>query len=126
MFHFGKYKEFIRFSIVGILATMIHYGIYLFLYKIIVTEVAYTIAYFISFLLNFYLSNVFTFKTKPSFRKGVGFGLSHGVNYLLHISLLTLFLYIGIPEAIAPIPVFLIVIPVNFLLVRFVLKSSKI
>lgn len=80
----------------------------------------------ISFILNFYLSNIFTFNTKPTVRKGIGFGISHFINYLLHIGLLSLFIWIGVPERWAPLPVFALVVPVNFLLVRFVLKSKKI
>lgn len=62
-------QEFIRFGIVGIIATIIHYGIYLALNLIIVSWIAYSIGYGISFLGNFYLSNRFTFKTKPTVKK---------------------------------------------------------
>lgn len=121
-----KYKEFIRFGLVGILATLIHYGIYLVLNIVIVSWIAYSIGYGISFLCNFYLSSVFTFKEKATFKKGIGFGISHGINYLLHIVLLSLFLKLGIKEELAPIPVFAIAIPINFILIRFVFKSGKI
>lgn len=123
---FNKYKEFFRFGIVGILATAIHYGVYLLLNLIMISWLAYSIGYGISFLCNFYLSSIFTFKEKASLKKGIGFGISHGINYLLHIVLLSLFLKLGIKEELAPIPVFAIAIPVNFLLVRFIFKSGKI
>ena len=110
---FNKRREFVRFILVGILATATHYGIYFFLCVLMLPAIAYTIGYVISFILNFYLSNIFTFNTKPTVRKGIGFGISHFVNYLLHIGLLSL-------------PVFALVVPVNFLLVRLVLKSEKI
>lgn len=116
-------QEIIRFGIVGVIATIIHYGIYLVLNLIIVSWIAYSIGYGISFLGNFYLSNRFTFKTKPTFKKGVGFGLSHFINYLLQVILLSVFIKLGIPDKYAPIPVFCIAVPVNFLMVRFVLKS---
>lgn len=122
----NQYREFIRFGIVGILATAIHYGIYLALNFIIISWIAYSIGYVISFLCNFYLSSVFTFKAKTSLRKGIGFSISHGINYLLHITLLSLFLKVGLKEELAPIPVFAIAIPINFILVRFVFKSEKI
>lgn len=122
----NRYKEFIRFGIVGVLATTIHYSVYLVLNLIIVSWLAYSIGYGISFLCNFYLSSVFTFKAKASIKRGIGFGISHGINYLLHIVLLSLFLKLGIKEEFAPIPVFAIVIPINFVLVRFVFKSGKI
>lgn len=121
-----KYKEIIRFGIVGIIATALHYGIYLALNLVISANVSYTIGYLVSFVCNFILSNWFTFKTKPTLKKGVGFGLSHVVNYLLHMFFLNLFIHLGVPESYAPIPVFLIVIPINFILVRTVLKSKKL
>ncbi len=122
----NRYGEFIRFGIVGILATAIHYGIYIVLNYIMPSWIAYSLGYGLSFLCNFYLSSVFTFKSKTSVKKGVGFGISHAINYLLHISLLSLLLKLGINEQLAPIPVFAIVIPINFLLIRFVFKSGKI
>ncbi len=119
-----SFSEIIRFGIVGVIATIIHYGIYLALNLIIVSWIAYSIGYGISFLGNFYLSNKFTFKTKPTFKKGLGFGLSHFINYLLQIILLSIFIKLGIPDKYAPIPVFCIAVPVNFLMVRFILKSK--
>lgn len=122
-----KFKkiEIIRFGIVGIIATIIHYGIYLALNLIIVSWIAYSIGYGISFLGNFYLSNRFTFKTKPTFKKGIGFGLSHFINYLLQVILLSIFIKLGMPDKYAPIPVFCIAVPINFLMVRLVLKSKN-
>lgn len=117
-------KELIRFGIVGIIATIIHYGIYLGLNFIIPSWIAYSIGYGTSFLCNFYLSNKFTFKTKPTIKKGIGFGLSHFINYLLQIILLSIFIKLGISDKYAPIPVFCIAVPINFLMVRFVLKSK--
>jgi putative flippase GtrA len=120
-----KIFEFIRFGVVGIIATGLHYGLYIVLLHQINPNVAYTLGYGFSFLMNFFLSSFFTFKTKPSFKKGIGFGISHGINYLLHMLLLNFFLWLKIREQLAPIPVFAIVIPVNFFLVRTVLKSKK-
>ena len=121
----NKLIEFLRFTIVGIAATAIHYGLYYVLQKYINVNVAYTIGYIISFIFNFYLTSYFTFKVKPSFGKLFGMGGAHIVNFLLHMVLLNLFLYIGIRQTLAPIPVFAIVIPVNFLLVRFVFKLKR-
>lgn len=119
-----NFYEIIRFGIVGIIATIIHYGIYLALNLIITSWIAYSVGYGISFLCNFYLSNKFTFKTKPTIKKGIGFGVSHFVNYLLQVILLSIFIKLGIPDNYAPLPVFCIAVPINFLMVRFVLKSK--
>ena len=53
--------------------------------------------------------------------KGVGFALSHAVNYVLNIGLLNFFLWCGLSKELAPFSVFAIML-VNFVLVRFVLK----
>ncbi len=113
-------SEFFRFVIVGVIATAIHYGVYLLLNRVIPANPAYAAGYIISFLCNFFLSSRFTFRKKASVKKGVGFGVSHLVNFLLHMLLLNLFLHLGIRESLAPIPVYCICVPVNFLLVRFV------
>lgn len=118
-----KVKEAFRFCVVGVLATFIHYGIYLLLKQWINVSVAYTIGYIISFVGNFVLTNVFTFHTKATVKKGAGFAICHVINYLMHIGLLNLFIFVGIPSSYAPIPVYCIVVPINFLLVRRVIKS---
>ena len=119
--------EILRFGIVGALATLVHYGIYLGLlwfWPQMNASLAYSIGYVVSFVGNFFASNYFTFRTRPTAGKGIGFALSHGVNYLLHILFLNLFLWLGLSQSLAPIPVFCIVIPINFILVRCVLKSK--
>lgn len=116
--------EFFRFVIVGALATTLHYGLYYALQYFMNVNIAYTIGYALSFIANFYLTAYFTFGKKPSWGKAFGFGGAHLVNYLLHIGLLNLFLWMGISKPLAPFPVFAVAIPVNFLLVRFVFKHK--
>lgn len=120
-----RLKEFVRFAIVGVVATGIHYGIYWLLMKIMQVNIAYTIGYVVSWFANLYLTSIFTFKSRLSFKKGVGFAFSHIVNYLLHMLFLNVFLAIGLSAEIAPLFVYAIVVPVNFILVRFVFKSKK-
>ncbi len=117
--------EIIRFAIVGAFATALHYGIYYLLIQLMPVSIAYTIGYVTSFIINFYLTAYFTFRSTPSWRKLIGMGGAHGVNYLLHMVFLHLFLYLGMSKEWAPIPVFAIVIPINFLLVRYVFKPKK-
>ncbi|MCI1648959.1 MAG: GtrA family protein [Bacteroides sp.] len=119
------YSSFIRFIIVGILATGIHYGLYYILQRKINVNAAYSIGYIASFIVNFYLTAYFTFAKKPSWKKAFGFGGAHLCNYIIHISLLNFFLWIGISKSLAPIPVFCIAIPLNFLLVRFVFTNKS-
>lgn len=119
-------EEAFRFIFVGILCTLLHYGLYYLMQLIINVNIAYTLGYFISFAINFWLTSRFTFETLPSWKKLFGMGGAHVVNYILHIILLNLFIHIGIPQEWAPIPVFTIAIPINFILVRFVFKNKKL
>ena len=115
--------EFVRFGIVGVIATIIHYVIYYLLCKIINVNIAYTLGYLISFCCNFWLSARFTFRTKATTKRGIGFALSHLINYGMQILVLNIALKIGVPQIWAPIPVYMICIPINFLLVKFVFKK---
>lgn len=117
--------ELIRFGVVGTLAVAMHYGIYWILQHWIDVNVAYTIGYIISFLINYYLSAHFTFKEKTSKKNGLGFGVAHLTNYMLHMVLFNFFLWIGLSREMAPIAVLAIAVPTNFVLVRFVFKHFK-
>ncbi len=119
-------RELIRFAVVGVIVTTLHYGIYYFLKAITNVNIAYAAGYIISFIVNFYLTSYFTFGTAPSWKKLLGMGGAHLINFLLHMTLLNIFLYMGFSKTWAPVPVFAIVIPVNFLLVRFVFKHKKL
>ncbi|MCF0198938.1 MAG: GtrA family protein [Bacteroidaceae bacterium] len=117
--------EALRFGIVGMVATVLHYLIYNLLVRWLPANLAYTIGYGVGFLCNFFATSYFTFHSTPSWGKLVGMGGAHGVNYLLHMVLLNAFLLLGVPKLYAPFPVFAIAIPVNFLLVRFVFRNRK-
>lgn len=110
--------------------------------------ITYSIGYIVSFIGNYILSLKWTFRTEGNVKKGLGFAFSHAVNYGMHIGLLNLFLYLGVGglmvrclqavvpwlvamfpilghgEDIVPFAVYVIVVPVNFLLVRFFLTHG--
>ena len=70
-------------------------------------------------------STRYTFRVKASAKRGAGFAFSHAVNYVLQMLTLNLFLWLGVPKQWAPIPMFCICVPVNFVLVRFFLKVKR-
>lgn len=115
--------EVIRFGIVGIVATAIQAGVYWLLVGRMNYAVANTVAYVVSFLFNYVASTHYTFRVKSTARRGAGFALSHLVNYLLQTATLSLFIAIGLEKRLALIPMFAVCVPVNFLLVRYFLKS---
>ena len=117
--------EALRFVIVGVVATILHYGIYYILFKTgLEYNYAYSIGYGGSLIFNYIASVLFSFKTTFSIAKTIKFLLCHLINYLLHIGFLNLFIWIGLPEVVAPALVYCFVVPINFFLVRRALKNT--
>ncbi len=148
--------QFLRFFVVGVAATLVHWGVYVLLNRLfgltsadaVWLSVTYSIGYIVSFIGNYIASLRWTFRTKGSVEKGAGFVFSHVVNYGMHVGLLNLFLCLGVgailvdlisalapwavalfpilqsPDALLPLPVFCVVVPINFLLVRFFLTRG--
>ena len=106
-----KLLEFIRFGIVGTLAVGVHYGLFYVLLPYMEKNLAFSIGYAIS-------------RVKPSWPRFLKFGTSHGINYVLNIVLFNLFCWLGIPVKWAPLPVYAVAVPLNFLLVRFALTKK--
>lgn len=119
-----KLFQFLKFGVVGVIATGIHYGTYLILgYRFSANyNFSYTIGYLISFIFNFYASNLFTFKTSPNLSNGIKFLGAHCFNYLIHVVLLNLLVCLGISLNIAPLLVFPVAIIINFIIVGKALK----
>ena len=117
--------EIIRFSVVGVLITAIHYVVYWLLLLVINVNIAWTAGYIVGFVVNYYLSAHYIFREKTSVGNGAGFGGAHLVNYFLQMVLLNFFIWLGLSAEMAPVGVYAVSIPVNFLLVRFVFKHFK-
>lgn len=117
-----KLGEVVRFGVVGVAAVLIQYGVYLLLVLFMNHNISMTLGYIISFIFNFIASTHYTFRVKANAKRGAGFALSHVINYFMQLAMLNVFIWLGISKQIAPMPMFGICVPVNFLLVRFFLK----
>ena len=121
----ARLMEMMLFCIVGSTAMAIHYGIYYMLLPFLSVNISYSLGYFISFLYNFTMTSYLTFKVKPSVNRFFRFAASHGTNYLLQIILLNFFIHVtGLNEKMAPVPVYAISVPVNYMLVRLDMKQK--
>lgn len=123
LFSRETFFELVRFGVVGVVATALHYGVYWLLHGVMDVNVAYTLGYLVSFVANYVLSARFTFRKKKSVKNGLGFTCAHLFNYLLQISLLNFFIWLGVSKVLAPVPVYCVAIPTNFLIVRFVFRK---
>jgi len=114
-----------RFGITGTICSAIHYGIYCLCLLVAEDNLAYTAGYVVGLVCNYGLTTYFTFKGKPSKSNVAGFAGSHVLNYLLEIGLLQLFLWLGASKWLSPILVMVIVVPINFVLLRLVFVKGK-
>lgn len=121
-------KEFwriFRFGITGSVSSLIHYGVYCLALLYCTPTVAYSAGYLVGLVCNYGMTTFFTFRQQPSKKNAAGFVTSHVINYLLEVGLLNLFLQIGCSQWLSPILVMVIVVPVNFLILRFVFLYKR-
>ncbi len=115
----------IRFGITGVLSTGLHYAVYLLALKLVNPTISYSLGYGVGLIFNYFMTTHFTFKEPATKRNAAGFLGSHAVNYLLEIGLLNLLLLLGIGKQLAGILTLVLVVPINFLLLRFVFVNMK-
>ena len=123
LFHTSSRKaEIMRFAIVGIIAVIIQYSVFLLLVSHygMPTVTSTVISYTVSLICNFILSNLFTFHTKPNIRKAILFTASHILNFSLQLILVSVFSMLTGPE-LALLPVLAICGSVNYIFVRMAL-----
>lgn len=120
LLHSAKFGQFVRFVLNGVLSSAIHYGIYYVLLFWTIANIAYITGYLVSFVSNFFLTSYFTFRTKPTLKRFIGFSGSHAINFGLHVVLFNIFLWLGVHELIIPLLVIGIAMMVQFFILRLV------
>lgn len=113
-----EFGRIVRFGITGVVSTLVHYGAYLLALRWVSATLAYTAGYGVALCLNYLLTTFFTFKKQPSRRNMAGFVVSHIVNYLLEIGVLNALIWLGTDERLAGMLTLIVVVPVNFLILR--------
>lgn len=118
-----RLSEALRFVITGVISTVVTYAVYYLCLSFTNPSVAFLIGYIAALIVNYILSVKFTFKVRASAKNGIGFIVSNVINFFLCELVLNLFIHIGVPKQWAPIPMYAICVPINYLLVRVVMKK---
>ena len=119
----SKVKEILRFCVVGIVAVAIQFSTYYLLIGFCNHNIALPVSYVVSLFFNYLLTLHFTFKVSGNAKNGMGFIASHCVNFTLQFLFLNLFIGFGMNRRWAIIPVFMICVPINYILVRLSMKK---
>lgn len=117
-----KYWEVLRFVVTGVISTAVTYCIYYLCLSFTNPTIAFLIGYAVAFVVNYILTVTFTFKVKATAKNGVGFIVSNVINFFLCELVLNMLIYFGVAKQWAPIPMYAICVPINFVIVRFVMK----
>jgi putative flippase GtrA len=115
-------KRFISFVLCGGLNTVVTYLLYLLLASVMHYQVAYLIAYTSGIALAYMLNLHLVFNEQSSFRKVVCYPLIYLTQYLLGAGLLYLFVsMLGLSNALAPLLVIVMLLPVSYFMNKKVL-----
>lgn len=117
-------KQMLGFAITGILSTLIMFGLYVILYKVIHYQYAYLIAYIIS-VIALYFMNMFVFKGSLSLETILEFPLIYLLQYVLGAISLEFIVWLGFSVTYAPLVIIIILLPVTFILNRIVFSKQK-
>jgi putative flippase GtrA len=119
---FARFKRPLTFVVGGALNTGLSYGVYLLLLLILDYQVAYFFAYLCGLLFAYWFNAVVVFKVALSWRGLMAYPIVYIVQYVLSATVLGgLVAFAGLAEAYAPLVVAAVMLPVTYLMNKFVL-----
>lgn len=118
-----RIMEIVRFGFTGVVSTFVTYAVYYVCLLLLNPTLSFSVGYIVAMIVNYILTTSFTFKVKANTKNAAGFIISNAINYGFCTLFLNLFIWIGFSEKQAPIPMYVICIPLNYLIVGFVMKK---
>jgi putative flippase GtrA len=119
-------REIVLFLIMGTVNTVLTQLLYMALLLVTSYGISYSLSYVVGVPLAYVLNSKFVFKARMSWKKMLQYPSVYLVQYALGMALMVVVVeWIGIPEWIAPVPILALVIPVTFLMTRFIIKAPE-
>ena len=125
----NKYRSAVRFVCVGVLGTLLQYGIYYLFLDIFresnadsqtMTSVAFSIGFLVEMVVNYLLTNYYTFHTHPSWKNAGGFLVGRMLNYGVQLLFLNILIWLSMTDEVAGIVAIILAGVINyFMLVPF-------
>jgi putative flippase GtrA len=111
-----------KFAAVGVLNTGVYYGTYLALRLVVPYLVAHLLGIAVAMVVSFFLNCLWTFRTRPTWRKFALWPLTNATNYVVTtVGVVLLVEWLHLDQRIAPLVAAAVAIPITFLLSRRVL-----
>ena len=122
----SKMQYWLRFLAGGLLNTGLTYSLYFLLQKLFFYQVAYAIAYATGIVFSYWFNARIVFRTPLSWKGLMTYPLVYVVQYGSSALLLGIFIErLGIPPALAPLLVLVLMIPLTFFLSRWILRGRQ-
>lgn len=124
----AKIKEFLRYTVVGCINTLIYYISYLVFMNIFnfSYRISFVAGYVISIIFSYFLNTYFTYKEKPSLKKFLIFPLTYIPNFIIqYIGMMLLVDRFNMNRKLAPIITAIVSTPITFFVMRYVIKKKK-
>lgn len=124
----AKIKEFLRYTVVGCINTLIYYISYLVFMNIFnfSYRISFVAGYVISIIFSYFLNTYFTYKEKPSLKKFLIFPLTYIPNFIIqYIGMILLVDHFNMNRKLAPIITAIVSTPITFFVMRYVIKKKK-
>ncbi len=118
--------EFIRFCIVGVIATGIDAVLFYAAKTIVPYQVALVIGYLMSLTVNYYLTTKWTFRVKQTLTNLVGILSVHLVNlFIVRMGLMFLFVrQMGLDSNVAYVPMLIISVLFSFIAIKILIHKA--
>jgi putative flippase GtrA len=118
-------RHLVKFAAVGVVNTGVYYGSYLVLRLFLHYLIAHLLALAVGMVGSFFLNSLWTFRTRPTWRKFALWPLTNATNYLMTtVGVVVLVAWVHLDQRIAPLVATVAAIPVSFLLSRRVLTGG--
>jgi putative flippase GtrA len=112
----------LRFAAVGVVNTVIYYGVYLLVHTQVSYLLAHICAFVVAMICSYFLNCFVTFKTSPSWRTFLLFPLSNVASFVIMTGGLQVAVAgLGIDQQVAPLLVALIAIPITYVAAHFIM-----
>lgn len=118
--------EIFRFVIAGGINTLLTLALYWLLLTWLEYRLAYTASFVAGIVSGFVLNTYIVFRVPWSWMRLLAFPSVHAVNYVVGLAIVWFGVrVIGVEERIAPVVAAVVILPLNFLMTRFVVKTFR-
>lgn len=120
-------KRWLRFLLGGVVNTAFSYAIYILLNTVLVYQIAYLVSYTLGVIFSYWFNALFVFHVSLTWKGLFLYPSVYVIQYVISAFLLSALVeYAGVMESFAPLLVSIVMVPVTYVISKFVLNSTNL